>query len=257
MDYMEIMEEEQLNIIKIEDVEYKYQTPKGEVQTLKNLTFSVKEGEFFSIVGPSGCGKTTILSLLAKIYTPTKGIITYPSAVDDKLNIGYMFQRDLLFPWRNIIENVTLGLEIKKNLNEETMNFAKNLLVKYGLGGFEKNYPSELSGGMKQRVALIRTLAQNPDLLLLDEPTSSLDYQSRLKLSDDLFKIIKNEKKTAIMVTHDISEAIALADRVIVLSKRPATVVDEIDTNFGDDPTKKRENEKFPKTFERIWNHLK
>ncbi|MFI3166083.1 MAG: ABC transporter ATP-binding protein [Bacillota bacterium] len=245
-----------MNILEVRDVEYKYQAEAGEVLALRGLNFSVSEGEFFSIVGPSGCGKTTILSLIAGIYAPTSGEISFPTLCDGEKNIGYMFQRDLLFPWRTIWQNVCLGLEIKGTLTDENKEYAHGLLKKYGLGSFENSYPRQLSGGMKQRVALIRTLAQSPDLLLLDEPTSALDYQSRLKLSNDIFNIIKKEKKTAIMVTHDISEAISLSDRLIVLSKRPACVVETYKTDFAPSPTQKRENVEFSKMFEKIWGKL-
>lgn len=245
-----------VNILEVNDVEYKYQTKQGEVVALKDLSFAVEEGEFFSIVGPSGCGKTTILSLIAGIYSPTSGEIRFPTIHSASRNIGYMFQRDLLFPWRTIWQNICLGLEIKGILNDETKGYARSLLKKYGLAAFENSFPRELSGGMRQRVALIRTLAQSPDLLLLDEPTSAIDYQSRLKLSADIFKIIKREKKTAIMVTHDISEAIALSDRLIVLSKRPASVIETCRTDFADSPNAKRENSEFSHMFEKIWGKL-
>lgn len=245
-----------LNILEVIDVEYKYQTIASEIIALKGLDFSVAEGEFFSIVGPSGCGKTTILSLIAGIYQPTSGEIKFPTLGEKQQNIGYMFQRDLLFPWRTIWENITLGLEIKGILCQESEDYARSLLKKYGLLAFENSYPRELSGGMRQRVALIRTLAQKPDLLLLDEPTSAIDYQSRLKLSADIFKIIKRENKTAVMVTHDISEAISLSDRLIVLSKRPAYVVETYRTDFAPTPFEKRENPQFAGMFEKIWGKL-
>ncbi len=245
-----------MNILEVRDVEYKYQAEAGEVLALRGLDFAVSEGEFFSIVGPSGCGKTTILSLIAGIFKPTGGEVIFPTLGEAEKNIGYMFQRDLLFPWRTIWQNVCLGLEIKGGLNEENVEYAHTLLKKYGLASFESCYPRQLSGGMKQRVALIRTLAQSPDLLLLDEPTSALDYQSRLKLSNDIYNIIKKENKTAIMVTHDISEAISLSDRLIVLSKRPASVLETYKTDFAASPTEKRENAEFSRMFEKIWGKL-
>ncbi len=245
-----------MNILEFRDVEYKYQAEAGEVLALRELDFSVSEGEFFTIVGPSGCGKTTILSLIAEILKPTSGEVVFPTLGGKEKNIGYMFQRDLLFPWRTIWQNVCLGLEIKGILTEENKAYAHKLLQKYGLGSFENAYPRQLSGGMKQRVALIRTLAGSPDLLLLDEPTSALDYQSRLKLSSDIFNIIKKEKKTAIMVTHDISEAISLSDRLIVLSNRPACVLETYKTDFAPSPMEKRENAEFSHMFEQIWGKL-
>lgn len=190
-----------------------------ERQILKDINFSVEEGEILVLLGPSGCGKSTILNIIAGLLEPTEGIVD----THDK-KIGYMFQKDHLFEWRTILKNITLGLEIQHKLTDEAQTEIKRLLEIYDLWDFRNNFPRELSGGMKQRVALIRTLALNPDILLLDESFSGLDYQTRLIVTDDIYKMIKNENKTAILVTHDISEAISMADTVAVLSHRPTTI---------------------------------
>lgn len=187
-----------------------YHSLNGETEALKDICLNVKEGEFISIVGPSGCGKSTLLNIFAGLLEPSKGdiFIDGENLQDVSSKIGYMFQRDHLFEWLTVLGNVIIGLEIKKRLNDANKNNIEELLLRYGLSDFKKHYPSELSGGMRQRVALIRTLALNPEVLLLDEPFSALDYQTRLKVSDEISDILKKENKTAVMVTHDISDAI-------------------------------------------------
>ena len=248
------------DILQLQNVCLTYQTKQGETSALKDLSFSVKNTEFISIIGPSGCGKTTILSLIAGLMPITSGKILYKGSEIKKVseNIGYMLQRDELFPWRTIEKNVYLPLEIKKINSPENRERTLNLIEKYGLNDFLKSYPSELSGGMRQRVALIRTLASSPDLLLLDEPFSALDFQTRLKVCNDVYKVIKNEGKTAILVTHDISEAISLSDRIIVLTKRPAKVYKEHDVYFDKtlSPLKRREQSGFSKLFDTLWREL-
>ena len=197
-------------LIHLSHVSFSYHTPGGETLALSDIDFSVYPEEFLAIVGPSGCGKSTLLSILSGRLKPEKG-----ERLASDLTIGYMLQRDHLFEWRSIWKNVTLGLEIQKRLNAETKVYARSLLKEYGLLPFADSYPSELSGGMRQRAALIRTLVLKPDLLLLDEPFSALDYQTRLNVSNDIGQILRHSKKTAILVTHDLSEAISLADRVI------------------------------------------
>ena len=211
-----------MELLKIENIRLIYQSEDSETAALENISFSVNEGEFIAIVGPSGCGKTTILSLIAGLIKPTGGKITIGGKEITRPHgeVGYMLQRDQLFEWRNISDNVNLGLEIQKKKNPETIAYAQSLLDKYGLKEFKKHFPSQLSGGMRQRVALIRTLAFRPKILLLDEPFSALDFQTRLHVHDDISSIIANEHKTVLLVTHDISEAIALSDRIIVLSPR-------------------------------------
>lgn len=247
------------DVLKINNVHLTYQSEETETEALKNINFSVKQGEFVSIVGPSGCGKTTILSLIAGLLKPSKGEILIDNlpvnGVSEK--VGYMLQKDHLFQWRNVEQNAMIGLEIKKIKNESNIKNVHYLLEKYGLKEFKKHYPRQLSGGMRQRVALIRTLAFNPEILLLDEPFSALDFQTRLNVCDDVYSIIKNEKKTAILVTHDISEAISLADKIIVLSKRPATVSATFELDMDQNtPFKKREDPKFSVWFNKVWKEI-
>ncbi len=247
-------------ILKLENVSLTYQSEIGETQAIKDLSFTVYEGEFLAIIGPSGCGKTTILSLLAGLISPTKGKIF----LNDKdlkspfKNVGYMLQKDELFPWRTIEKNIYLPLEIKNDKSKKSKEFVKSLIEKYGLKEFIKAYPSEISGGMKQRAALIRTLASTPEILLLDEPFSALDYQTKLSVCDDVYSIITMEKKTAILVTHDISEALSTADRIIVLTKRPATILSEHKYNQDKNlsPLKRRERKGFGEDFEALWKEL-
>lgn len=233
-------------MLSFQNVSYTYHTRSGETTAVKDLNFDISRGQFVSVIGPSGCGKTTILSLAAGLIAPSAGEI-----VRDKGEFGYMLQRDALFPWRTVEENIFLPLEVKKRNSAEMRENAVRLAEKYGLKDFLKKKPGELSGGMRQRVALIRTLAAGPEILLLDEPFSALDYQTRLEVCDDVQSIIKSEQKTALLVTHDISEAIALSDKVTVLSSRPATVVAEHAIDFGDNtPKGRRECSEFARTFE-------
>ena len=248
------------DFLQFKDVSYFYQTKENEVQALDKINFSVDEEEFASLVGPSGCGKTTILSLTAGLLEPSSGQILLQGSPIKKNDsrIGYMFQRDHLFEWRSIWQNIKLGLEVqKKNKDEKSLAFADELLKKYDLYNFKNKKPRQLSGGMRQRVALIRTLVLKPALLLLDEPFSALDFQTRLKVCDDVYDIIKQEKKTALLVTHDISEALSMSSKVIILSSRPASTKKIVRLNFsGDTPLKKREAENFGKHFEMIWRNL-
>ena len=209
-------------VLRFDNVSMHYHSKQGETIALQDISFSVAEGEFVAIIGPSGCGKTTLLSLAAGLITPTNGKV-----VNDGYSFGYMLQKDELFPWRTIEKNIFLPLEIKKRNTPQNRERALALAEKYGLKQFLKNYPSSLSGGMRQRAALIRTLSVDPDVLLLDEPFSALDYQTRLSVCDDVYKIIRSEKKTALLITHDISEAISLADKIFVLTRRPAKVISE------------------------------
>lgn len=239
-------------MLVFKDVYYTYHTKDGETVAVKNLNFTVDDGQFVSVIGPSGCGKTTILSLAAGIFSPSSGEVVRGTG-----EFGYMLQRDALFPWRTVEQNIFLPLEVKKRNSAEMREKAIALAEKYGLKDFLKKRPSQLSGGMRQRVALIRTLAAEPEILLLDEPFSALDYQTRLEVCDDVQRIIKSEKKTALLVTHDISEAIALSDKVVVLSARPATVVAEHNIDFGDgSPKLRRECSRFSTTFETLRKEL-
>ncbi len=242
-------------IVEIKDLNLIYHSQNGETVAVKDLSFCVEEGEFVSIVGPSGCGKSTILSMLAGLLKPTSGCVN----IKHGNTIGYMLQKDYLFEWRSILSNACLGLEISGTLTDSKKEEVKELLVKYGLEDFIHSRPSQLSGGMRQRAALIRTLAMKPDILLLDEPFSALDYQTRLYVSDEISSIIRKEKKTAILVTHDISEAVATSDRVIVLSARPAMLraIHTIELNVSErTPIKSREAKEFNYYFNEIWKEL-
>ena len=239
-------------VLRFENVCKHYHSRQGETVAVENVSFDVKEGEFVAIIGPSGCGKTTLLSLAAGLIPPTKGRVK-----NDGVSFGYMLQKDELFPWRTIEKNIFLPLEIKRTLSEETKARALRLAEKYGLGQFLKSYPNSLSGGMRQRAALIRTLAVDPDVLLLDEPFSALDYQTRLSVCNDVYSIIRNEKKTALLITHDISEAISVADKIIVLSARPARLIATHEISFPEgEPLKRRENKEFSIWFELLWREL-
>mgnify|MGYP002523229591 FL=1 len=247
-------------ILRLENVSYSYMTKSGETKAVKELNFAVKKGEFVAVIGPSGCGKTTVLSLIAGLIKPTGGKITLSGkeVLSPGGSVGYMLQRDELFNWLTIEKNALLPLEIKKAKTKESALYVNTLLDKYGLKDFKKKYPSELSGGMRQRAALIRTLSFKPDLLLLDEPFSALDYQTRLSVCDDVYSIIRKENKTAVLVTHDISEAISLADKIIVLSSRPATVAHTHEFNFDKSltPILRRKDENFGKRFDLLWREL-
>ena len=215
-------------ILSLENICFSYHDLKGETEVLKNISFAVNEGEFIAIVGPSGCGKSTLLNIVSGLLQAKEG----RCLLSDNMSIGYMLQHDHLFEWRTIYENVTLGLEINHKLTGENKQYVLSLLENYGLIAFKDKRPSELSGGMKQRAALIRTLALHPKILLLDEPFSALDYQTRLLVSSDIGQLIKRSGKTAILVTHNLSEAISLADRVIVFSKRPSTIKKDIEIHL-------------------------
>jgi len=240
-------------ILQVKEVYKTYQAKNGEVEALENINFNIKQGEYVSIIGPSGCGKSTLLSIIAGLENKTSGEIY----IDGK--IGYMLQKDNLLEWRTIYKNVLFGLEIQKSLTKENKEYVIELLKKYGLYEFRNKYPNQLSGGMRQRVALIRTLAIRPNILLLDEAFSALDYQTRLMVTEDIYKILKNEGITALMVTHDISEAISMSDRVVVLSQRPATVKNIYTIDFEMDnrtPLNCRESPKFSKYFNLMWKEL-
>ena len=246
--------------VRFERIQKTFQAPDGEICALADVSFSVQEGAFVTIVGPSGCGKSTLLNILAGLETPSGGTVWMDGekveGTTDK--IGYMPQKDQLFPWRTIWGNVVLGLEIQRRKDPADLARIRDLLMRYGLGEFEKKLPSQLSGGMRQRAALIRTLATDPGLLLLDEPFSALDYQTRLSVSDDIHTIIRREGKTAILVTHDISEAISMSDQVVVLSARPGTVcnVHDLAEFRGLTPMARRDHPLFHRFFNDIWKEL-
>lgn len=241
------------NILTINNLSKKYYTKDKEILAIDNISLSIKENSITAIVGPSGCGKSTLLNIIGKLDNLTKGKITYK-----KDKIGYMFQTDCLFPWLTILDNCLIGLKVQHKLTKENIEYVKKLLNDYGLKEFINSYPKDLSGGMKQRVALIRTLATKPDLLLLDEPFSALDYQTRLSVSDDVYKIIKKEKKTTIIITHDIAEAISMADTVIILSKRPAKIkkIYNIKLTNASSPINNRTCKEFNDYYKNIWESI-
>lgn len=242
------------SILSIENLSKSFFTLDGEISVLKDLNITLDKGEKIAIVGPSGCGKSTILNLISGLIKPSKGSI--------KLNgdVGYMFQKDNLLDWRNIYKNITIGLEIKKKITTEQKNKINELLKKYDLYEFRNSYPSELSGGMRQRVALIRTLVLNPDILLLDEPFSALDAQTKIIVNEDVYNIVTKENKSVILVTHDISEAIAFSDKIILLTKRPATIKKVYNIKFNNletrTPLQARKHESFKDYFDEIWGDL-
>ena len=248
-------------VLDIKDLSHSYHNADGETPALKNLSFSMETGEFVSIVGPSGCGKSTLLSIITGLLSPESGSVRFNGKPikESTTNIGYMLQRDHLLEWRTIYKNIILGLEIQHLLTEETKTKAYRLLRQYGLLEFANAKPSELSGGMRQRVALIRTLILEPDLLLLDEPFSALDYQTRLTVGDEIGQIIRKEGRTAILVTHDLSEAVSLGDRVIVLTDRPAGIKRIVPLSFDladDTPLNRRNAPEFKIYFNLIWKEL-
>lgn len=241
-------------ILKVENLSKKYFDKKKETLAISNITLDVYEGEFLVIVGPSGCGKSTFLNILGNIDNKSSGIVT----IKDGLRIGYMLQVDCLFPWLTILDNALLGLKVNNLLTNSNISYVKELLKTYGLGEFMNSYPSSLSGGMKQRVALIRTLALKPDILLLDEPFSALDYQTRLSVADDVYSIIKKENKTVIMITHDVGEACSIADRVAILSDRPSRVkkIVNIIMENKSTPINNRKCPEFSDYYDMIWKAI-
>ena len=246
------------NILEVKNLSFSYHTLTGETKVLNNVSFSVKYGEFISIVGPSGCGKSTFLSLLSGMIKPEEGEIIFSDSPSPKM--GYMLQRDHLLEWRTIYQNTILGLEINKLLTSDNINYVNTLINEYCLSDFKDKKPGELSGGMKQRVALIRTLALKPEILLLDEPFSALDFQTRLIVSKDISDIIRKEHKTAILITHDISEAIRLSDKVIVLSNRPATIKNQMNislTEPGTSPLSYLEAPEYSSYFHKLWEDIR
>ena len=241
-------------ILEVSHLKKYYHTTQEEILSIQDVSFDVFNGDFVSIVGPSGCGKSTILSILSGLIDLSSGTINKK----DNLKIAYMLQDDCLLPFLTVKENALLGLKVENKITDENKKYVDYLLSTYGLKEFENQYPNQLSGGMRQRVALIRTLAVKPDILLLDEAMSALDYQSRLNIEDDIYKIIKDEGKTAIMVTHDIGEAISMSDKVIVLSKRPSIIKNTYSINLDNKttPINNRSDSKFNYYFNKIWRDL-
>lgn len=249
-------------LLEISHLSYAYHSIDGETYALSDLNFQVEKGEFIAIVGPSGCGKSTLLSLISGLLQPENGTILLDgrSITQTRANVGYMLQKDHLLEWRTIYQNVILGLEIQHKLTTENKLRIEQMLSNYGLEAFRNSRPSQLSGGMRQRAALIRTLAQNPDLLLLDEPFSALDYLTRISVCDDIYRILKKEEKTAILVTHDLSEAISVADRIIILSARPAAIKKIVPVHLTLEertPLSSRGAPEYKEYFNLIWKELK
>ena len=248
--------------LEVKDLSYSYHTPEGETRALSRISFDVQDGEFLAVVGPSGCGKSTLLSLLAGLLKPEEGEIFIDGVPrrESRAVIGYMLQKDHLFEWRSILDNVSLGPEIRRSLTGPVREELRTMLDTYGLLPFAHARPSQLSGGMRQRAALIRTLALKPDILLLDEPFSALDYQTRLEVCDDISTVIRTQKKTAVLITHDLSEAISAADRVLVLTSRPARVRSVLEISFSpeyDRPLARRNAPEFSSYFNLLWKELK
>ena len=254
-----------MGFLTISRLDYSYHTVNGETKALSDINIEVNKGEFLAVVGPSGCGKSTLLHLIAGLLTPGEGSIEIDGKPirESRQSIGYMLQRDHLLEWRSTYENILLGLEINHTVNEKSKARIEELLSSYGLAAFRDVRPRELSGGMRQRAALIRTLVMEPELLLLDEPFSALDYQTRLSVADDICGILRREGKTAVLITHDISEAVSIADRVIVLSKRPGRVKREFtihltmpDGRKPATPFEARSSVEFGTYYNQIWKEL-
>lgn len=245
-------------LLSISDISFSYKDGKNRVEALSHVNIDIPPGRFTCIVGPSGCGKSTLLSIISGLIAPDSGDITF-NAHDKASHIGYMLQKDCLFEWRTVYRNVILGLELTGQCDKASLENVDVMLESYGLADFKNAKPSALSGGMRQRAALIRTLATQPDILLLDEPFSALDYNTRLEVSNDIYRIIREQGKTAILVTHDIAEAIAMGDNVVVLSRRPGTVVRTVPITFSkayDSPFAARSAEEFPEYFNMIWKEI-
>lgn len=239
-----------MTLISVRNLTKNYHTKTKEIEAIDNISFDINDNEIVSIIGPSGCGKSTILNILTNIDKPSSGNVEKK----DNLKIGYMMQNDCLLPWLTVFENATLGLKLKSIKNKENIDYVNSLLEKYGLKEFANEYPRNLSGGMRQRLALIRTLAIKPDILFLDEPFSKLDYTTRLSISDDVFKIIRELNISAILITHDIKEALMLSDRIIVLSKRPAIIKDIITLEYNDTlPSEKERTNNYEEITNSIW----
>lgn len=249
------------NILEVKQLSKKYQSKENEILAIDNINFSVKEGEFVSIIGPSGCGKSTLLSTIAGLIPKTNGEIYINGEKIEGITekMGYMLQKDCLLEWKTILRNVLFGLEIKRNITKESKEYVEELLKKYGLYDFKDKFPSELSGGMRQRVSLIRTLSTKPKILLLDEAFSALDYQTRIMVTNDIYSILKNENITVLMVTHDISEAISMSDRIVVLTNRPGRIkkIHKIELDVANrTPINSRESPEFSKYFNILWKEL-
>jgi NitT/TauT family transport system ATP-binding protein len=247
--------------VELTNVSQYFVTKTRVVQALSGLSFAIRDGEFVSLVGPSGCGKSTCLGLISGVVSPTSGAVMVDRAAvaGPNRHVGYMLQKDLLMPWRTILENVIYGLQIRRVPRKDAIDRGLAALKRYGLDGFADRYPRELSGGMRQRAALIRTLLLEPEIVLLDEPFSALDFQTRLLIEEDVRRILSRERKTVLLITHDIAESIAMSDRVLVMTNRPGRIKAEfaIELSSGhDSPLRAREAPEFSTYFTRIWQEL-
>ncbi|SES63630.1 NitT/TauT family transport system ATP-binding protein [Salinibacillus kushneri] len=250
-----------MGYLTVEKVSHLYFTEKNFTKALEDISLDVKKGSFVSIIGPSGCGKTTLLSIIAGLINPTQGNVFLEQKPLERQNssIGYMLQQDYLFPWKNIMENVLIGPHIQKNITNEIRQKAKELLNEIGIGQTKESYPDQLSGGMRQRVALARTLITDPKLLLLDEPFSALDYQTKLKLENLVLNILKKYQMTSILVTHDIGEAIAMSESIVLLNSNPgriANVFDVPEEIVELSPFDSRQSPVYSEFFQTVWKEL-
>ena len=241
------------SILELKNITKKFHTLNGEVFAVKDISLNIKKNEIIGIVGSSGCGKSTLLNIISGLEKATSGEIN-----NESLNFSYMLQSDALLPWLNVLDNACLGLELKGLKTKENIEYAQQLLANFGLENFLEAYPNNLSGGMKQRVALVRTLATKPDVILLDEPLSALDYVTRLTICDDIYQLLKSTNVTAILISHDIPECVSLCDRVVVLSQRPCQIKNIYEINFENKltPSETRKDKMFGHYYNLIWGDL-
>lgn len=248
-----------MGFLALENVSHHYFSKTSYTKALDNITFSIKENEFIALLGPSGCGKSTILSIIAGIMEQTEGkvLVNQTPIQQSHLAIGYMLQQDYLFPWKTIMENILVGPKIQKQNNESTRDKARALLEEVGLNNLENDYPDSLSGGMRQRVALVRTLITEPEILLLDEPFSALDYLTKLKLEDLVSSLLQSYKKTSVLVTHDIAEAISMSDRIFLMGANPGSITEVFDIPIelrNEVPFLVRRHPKYQLVFDKVWD---